>query len=386
MGYRLMPDYGKLPLLDSPSQRLGADARARAGEAFLTSAPRNKAYMTTPAATTPAQTSNAVATATSGTPAQAIPGTPGYRDLDANPPRPDFGPYTGEAVSSPALVLPKAHDANMPNGSIKTVYQDSTYPGAVTPTAGLPRAQPPAGNFARFDDIGNTISLGGGGGGQSGGSFEMFNPGVQGQLHDLYTRSNQLLSSRSMVDNWRGRQLGKQMDRRMQAEAAMGNTRVGAATARAHMLSSQASALRAANEVPLAQMQDYTAQRGQDIQGESARANVEAHRYATDVGAATQEAQTAAQLRIHGSDVLRAAAQETAMRTGSAEAVKTASEAFSGASERVPHTPAVKDLPGGGVVIVGPDGKPQYYSQKSLEDMEKLPRLEAAAAARAKVK
>jgi hypothetical protein len=272
---------------------------------------------------------------------------------------------------------------NMPNGSVKTVYQDSTYPGAEPQGADVvPSAQRPNIQFAQFPQGGgsdfNTVQSGVSGGGGNG----LFSPGISSQMQDLYTRSNALLSSRSMVDNWRGRQLAKMRDRMMLSEAAMGNTRVGAANAQANMLGAQSSALRAANEVPLAMMGDYTQQRGQDVQGNIAKMHDSTQRYGIDSTAATHANATQAMQRIHLSDILRGEQQAAGLAEGDIGAVHDTTAAFSATQPRIPPVGKFDFNPmNGGGVHIGPDGKLTFYSQKDIDAASKKDKKNAAATA-----
>lgn len=353
-------------LVDQTGRNAVRTAGAIAGAASYVPREFYAGFTGTPAPT-PSQTSNAVATATGELPrAQAIPGTPGYRDLEKNPPRPDMGAYDGEAVSSPALKNVGAFDQNMQNGSIKVVTQDAGYPGARgTMTSGLPRAQAQPYEFANF----NTIQ--GGDAGSGGGKFEMFNPGVAKQLTDLSTRADALLGSRSMVDNWRGRQAAKMRDRMMLSEAAMGNTRVGAAQARASMLASQASALRAANEVPLAQMHDYTTQRGQDVTGEGQRLQAETSRYNTDTNADVQtRAQNIDAMRYAG-DIATGQYTAKAVNAGDWESLRNLTESTGKYPPRESSAKIGTPDVYGGVWIAEP-GKAPYYQRPGVDDKKAL--------------
>jgi len=283
---------------------------------------------------------------------------------------------TGRAEDGPVSAV-KSFDANMPNGSIRTVYQDSTYPGAETAGGGVARAQAPNIQFAQFPQGGgsdfNTVQSGGGGNG-------LFSPGISSQMQDLYTRSNALLSSRSMVDNWRGRQLAKMRDRMMLSESAMGNTRVGAANAQANMLGAQSSALRAANEVPLAMMGDYTQQRGQDVQGNIAKMHDSTTRYGTDVMAGVHNRATDASMTIHASDILKAQQQQKAAEGGNLDDVENVTHAFGGQYPRVPPQGQFHFNPmGGGVHLPPGGGLPQFYSQKQMDEAAKKDRRNAGA-------
>lgn len=277
---------------------------------------------------------------------------------------------TGRAEDGPVSPV-KAFDANMPNGSIRTVYQDSTYPGAEPQGGGGGvRAQAPNIQFAQFPQGGgdsNTVQGGGG----------LFSPGLSGQLQDLYTRSNALLASKSMVDNWRGRQLAKMHGRLALAEAALGNTRVGAANAQANMLGSQASALRAANEVPLAMMGDYTHQRGQDLQFDAAKMHDSTQRYGIDSTAATHRDATGALKQIHLSDILRGQQQAEGLAENDIEAVHDTTAAFSATQPRVQPVGKFEFNPMGGAVHLAPNGLPTFYTQKQMEEEAKKPRQKA---------
>jgi hypothetical protein len=281
---------------------------------------------------------------------------------------------TGRAEDGPVSAV-KSFDANMPNGSIRTVYQDSTYPGAETAGGGVARAQAPNIQFAQFPQGGgsdfNTVQSGGGGNG-------LFSPGISSQMQDLYTRSNALLSSKSMVDNWRGRQLAKMRDRMMLSESAMGNTRVGAANAQANMLGAQSSALRAANEVPLAMMGDYTQQRGQDVQGNIAKMHDATQRYGIDTTSATHNRATDASMLVHASDILRGQQQVKAVANGSLDDVENVTHAFGG---QYPRTPATghwtSDGMGGGVYVPPGGGLPIPYTPQQLKEEANKRRLES---------
>jgi hypothetical protein len=236
-------------------------------------------------------------------------------------------------------------------------------------------AQFPQGGGSDFNTVQSGVSGGGGGNG-------LFSPGLSSQMQDLYTRSNALLSSKSMVDNWRGRQLAKMRDRMMLSESAMGNTRVGAANAQANMLGAQSSALRAANEVPLALMGDYTQQRGQDVQGNIAKLHDATTRYGTDVMAGVHNRATDASMMIHASDILRAQQQQKAVETGDLGAVEDTTHAFGGQYPRVPPQGQFHFNPmGGGVHLPPGNALPQFYSQKQMEEAAKKDRKNAAATA-----
>lgn len=104
---------------------------------------------------------------------------------------------------------------------------------------------------------------------------------TMGQLDDLYREARPLLSSRGIVDRFRGRQLLGARSRLLEGATRIAGTRVAginaessaassAIGANASMLSAQTGAFRASNEVPLGMLQAYS------------------HRYAADVGAQTQ--------------------------------------------------------------------------------------------------
>jgi hypothetical protein len=260
----------------------------------------------------------------------------------------------------------------MPNGSIQVVTQDSAYPGAPQPMAGNARAQNPNPQFASFDNF-NTVQVAprGGGGNAYQGDVGLFSPGISSQLSQLTDRANTLLSSRSMVDNWRGRQLAKMRDRMMLSESAMANARSGQVTAGAHLLGSQASALRAANEVPIAQMHDYTMQRGQDKGWDAARLQAETSRYHTDVGA---EVQTRAQdvgLLPHIGEAAAGQYEAEAIRKGDFESVRALTEARGKYPPRATEAKVSSPDAYGGVWVVEPGKKP-YYQRPGTEDPARL--------------
>lgn len=260
----------------------------------------------------------------------------------------------------------------MPNGSIQVVSQPAGYPGAPQQVAGTAITQSPNQQFASFDNF-NTVQLGVNrdGGNAYKGDVGLFSPGISSQMSQLTDRANTLLSSRSMVDNWRGRQLAKMRDRMMLSESAMANARSGQTTAQAHMLGSQASALRAANEVPLAQMHDYTTQRGQNFQRETGMANVGAHRYATDVGA---EVQTRAQdigLLPHIGEAAAGQYEAEAIRKGDFESVRALTEARGKYPPRATEAKVSSPDAYGGVWVVEPGKKP-YYQRPGTEDPARL--------------
>jgi hypothetical protein len=312
------------------------------------------------------ETKNAVATAT---------GAPPSTGTTTGPQQPTPGQLTG-----PVDTKERPYDYNMPNGSIQVVSQPAGYPGAPQQGAGTAITQSPNQQFASFDNF-NTVQLGVNrdGGNAYKGDVGLFSPGISSQMSQLTDRANTLLSSRSMVDNWRGRQLAKMRDRMMLSESAMANARSGQTTAQAHMLGSQASALRAANEVPLAQMHDYTAQRGQNFQRETGMANVEAHRYATDVGASTQErAQDIGLLpKIGESAISQVEAQ--AVQAGDWQTLERIAEHRG--KTKLPHEEKVTADPMGRGYVVTPAGGQSYL--KTFEDFaaeSKRAREEAAAA------
>jgi hypothetical protein len=242
------------------------------------------------------------------------------------------------------------------------------------------RAQNPNPQFASFDNF-NTVQLGVNrdGGNAYKGDVGLFSPGISSQLSQLTDRANTLLSSRSMVDNWRGRQLAKMRDRMMLSESAMANARSGQVTAGAHLLGSQASALRAANEVPIAQMHDYTAQRGQDRSWDAARLQAETSRYGTDVGA---EVQTRAQdigLLPHIGESAVSQVEAQAVAAGDWQTLERIAEHRG--KTKLPHEEKVTPDPMGRGYVVTPAGGKSYL--KTFEDFvaeSKRAREEAAAA------
>jgi hypothetical protein len=75
---------------------------------------------------------------------------------------------------------------------------------------------------------------------------------LQAKLDRLDAASEPLLGSKSIVDNWRGRQLQKRRDRLAMSAASL--------------MSATSQQQRAANEMPIARMGDATARRGHDLQ------------------------------------------------------------------------------------------------------------------------
>lgn len=85
----------------------------------------------------------------------------------------------------------------------------------------------------------------------------LFPPGLDANLANIMSRSQALLGSNSIVDNWRGRQLAKMYDRLQQGGVAAANavtSRAGVGVQAGHL----------ANEMPIAELQSSTARRGQD--------------------------------------------------------------------------------------------------------------------------
>jgi hypothetical protein len=89
---------------------------------------------------------------------------------------------------------------------------------------------------------------------------------MQGRLDSILNRSQSLLSSNSLVDNWRGRQLAKMYDRLLAGQVAQQNANTN--TGQLGIAQGQLGVAQGhlANELPIHMLQNSTAQRGQDYQ------------------------------------------------------------------------------------------------------------------------
>lgn len=207
---------------------------------------------------------------------------------------------------------------------------------------------------------------------ESSGGAGLFAPGFSSQVSDLQSRGAKLLDSSSIVDNWRGRQLLKASARLTGSATSIAgavtgarNADAGAVGAQASLLGARASAMRASNEVPLAQLADTTQRRGQNIQFDTAAAHDAAVRYGTDTDAASRKYATDAGLAAHLPTIQREQAVNDAISSGNLEGAEEVARI--GRYAPLPRQPSFHpDVSGEGGLMISADGTQKYISFKDM--------------------
>lgn len=307
--------------------------------------------------TAPAETQNAVAIAAQPT---AAPST-----QSAAAPTADAPPKVSTAatpqrnsntVSGP--VSPYAPNANVPypGGESPATRAASILPGMPTIQFNAPPQPVAQGAQGMRSNLG------------------MISPNIDYEAATLLDEARPLLRSAGIVDRLRGRQAMRARSRLLADAANLASVQVQGANAEsgriganANMLGAQTGAFRASNEVPLAMLQSATNRYGYDTQryGIDSQADVARMRDLTD---RENNERTNATLR-RGQEFSLLPQMESVYRADAYGAARAAGDderageiAREGRFPPAQKGPTMMPLPMGGVAVMGPDGKPQFYN------------------------
>lgn len=247
------------------------------------------------------------------------------------------------------------------------VRDTSPYPGApvrdVTP-ASDPYALP------RFHSLSNDL-----GAGESG----LFLPGFQAKLAEYQSEADQRFKSGGLVDNWLGRQALKQRSRLVADAERIAGVKLQGRDLQTRRLGANVAALRAQNEVPLAQLSDITQRRGQDFNMTLGRMKDDTDRYGVDTQARTSEENSERALRPHLADVVYGQQMTNALAAGDLDAAEELSIAFGRRNPRVPPDSKFEYSPDGKYITVA--GRPgELPKLVPVEDLLKQYKKQAQAA------
>jgi hypothetical protein len=226
-------------------------------------------------------------------------------------------------------------------------------------------------------------------------SRDVFDPNLFTQLQELDFKIGELSNSKGLADSWRRSQLRKARTRLVGDSAMIAKARTAARDLDIAQFGAQVNAMRAANEIPLAQLSDFTQRRGQTLTAQVANMRDATERYGIDTRDATERygVDTRSTDLRRGQDFeLMARMPQVAL---GAELVKlqqsgaplddvaATTEAFGASNPRQPRA-AMTDkvvLPSGGeaFVVTQPDGRTRVMLPEELLRLGKLPRQNAEA-------
>lgn len=174
-------------------------------------------------------------------------------------------------------------------------------------------------------------------------------------LAGLFSQAQGLLESSNLIDNWRGRMLMRAYERGSAARAQQQQADAASGAAGAQVL-------RAANEMPIAQLGAATQRRGQDL---TAATMARGQDFTVAPHLPTMQIT---------SDMVRAA------RAGDQETAQAISRLLHPPTIPAPHNPTVVFSPLGGMAIAGPGGVEYQTAEEMAAAAEKRKRAAAAKA------
>jgi hypothetical protein len=207
------------------------------------------------------------------------------------------------------------------------------------------------------------------------------------QIDELDSRISELSNSKGLVDSWRRNQLRKARSRLVGDAARLAGARTESRAVDIAGFNARTSAQRAANEVPLALLSDYTQRRGQDKTVDIARMRDTTDRYGIDTRDTTErygiDTRSSDARRQGDLDFMPKLGQVAAgaelyraqSRGASLDEVGDIAEAYGLRNPRTPKGPTTEKIgQGESFVVTKPDGSVEVFGPDELARRTKLPR------------
>lgn len=291
-------------------------------------------------------------------------------------------------TSAPATqAAPAASRVAIPSGSVanRAPNADVPYPGGMA----LPSLATPQ----RVDTTDAAPNLRFAQAPQAEASRDPFDPAMYNQLQELDYRIGELSNAKGLADTWRRGQLRKARSRLVGDATRLAGARSESRAVDTAQFRTQIDAMRAANEVPLAQLSDFTQRRGQTLAAQTANMRDMTERYGID----TRDATERLGIDVRSSDTRRGQDLDFMPRLGQVAAGSALYKAInSGASledvadvaaavglsnPRAAKGPTTEKvgLPTGGeaLTITMPDGTTRVMLPEEIVRLGKLPRQNA---------